>query len=74
MTPRLRLLAAAVGGVLGTVAALAKKMRRSGRRQCQTGDHIRPRRVVPSAAGQDMTPMVKSIRNGSRFEEIWLDR
>lgn len=37
MTPRLRLSAAAVGGVLGTVAALAKKMRRSGRRQCQTG-------------------------------------
>jgi peptide/nickel transport system substrate-binding protein len=81
MTPRLRLLAA-VGVVLGMVAAVfatgtAHAQKPGGVLKMSHFDSpasMSLHEEATAAVNRPTTPLVNSINNGSRYEDIWLDR
>jgi len=83
MTPRLRLLAA-IGVVLSMVAADAALATGTAHAQKPGGvlkmSHFDSPASMPlheeatAAVNRPMTLMVNSIYNGSRYEDLWLDR
>ena len=83
MTPRLRL-SAAVGVVFGMVAADAALATGTAHAQKPRGvlkmSHFDSsasmslHEEATAAVNRPMTLMVNSIYNGSRYEDIWLDR
>ena len=44
------------------------------RRRCAPGHRVRARHHLPAAVRQGADQQVNSIYNGSRFEDVWLDR